>query len=90
MTTFTADGKGHACLRRLTLGPATREELSHLRRMTPSKCWHLLGAMIADGLVFRSKDIYSITDKGLMALEVMDAGQDYTVHEGTPNARVFA
>lgn len=91
MATFTHDGKGHAALRRLACGPADREELSTLRRMSPSKAWHLMNAITDAGLAYRTKGThtYTITDQGLAALAWLNDGRDYVAHEGVPSVRVF-
>lgn len=90
---LSAYGKGHRALSRLSEGPATMAELRRAAGVTDNQAKKLafqLGMMMTRGLVSKTPGHgYEITADGLAALATLSAGQDVTVHETTPNARVF-
>lgn len=91
---LSAYGRGHRALSRLSEGPATMSELRQAAGLTGNRAKKLafqLGMMLTRGLVTKEPGFgYEITSDGLDALAVLNTGQDYTVHETTPNARIFS
>lgn len=92
MAKFDPQGRGHQALRFLTEGPASMPVLKdhiakHKTSLGRKQSWHIIEAMLTDGLIEKGNDMLWITRVGRGALEDLDAGIVFWA--SAPSVRVF-
>lgn len=92
MAQYSPRGKAHGCLALLETAPASLEQLrdhSGATGFERRSYFHVLGALLDDGLVTSRGGFYDITDRGLEALTSLRLGQVFGGEEAQPSIRVF-
>lgn len=92
MRKYDPNGKGQMILTLLCTSAATMDQVYEAagienRPNVRKKYFHVMISLVEDALAQRSGEAFSITRKGIAALECLLRGDAYEVPEATPGVR---